>query len=251
MTNALPLPVPTVLNPDGYENVCNCRFSDHDEKREYLLHLCACGNDKAAAERHHSVTRVGRLRLGPKPDDVLPDEGLGVLMRRTDIIRFMASKFKFSPSHFTRMLEQWISYSRKRSRNETPTDDEAASAEVFLRSKLPTRADGEAWLFRNPTGAQHALDGLDLPRLAWRLGLHTAPGDERLGFSFPANLVEGYCLPRFYDATWSYLDLWSWTGKTKPNVTHAATTEGLRELLADPPEFRHVNPKINIVVTQS
>ncbi len=244
------LPRPVVLASEAYDNVCNCRFTPEAEKRDYLMELCSCGADVTLGKQVHTKRRIGNLRKGPKPADILPDEGLGVLMKRADIVRYLSPKFRLSSTQFADKLELWLSFSSKRARDLSPTDEEIYAAELFLTATIPTRSDGELWLFRNPSRSQDPFDGLHLPQLAWRLGLQTATGEERIGMSFSSNRVEEKSVPRYYDATWDYLPLWSWTGRTRPIAGRCGSSYGLPEILASPPTFREVNFNVNIVVTE-
>jgi hypothetical protein len=240
---------PSVLSDQAYENVCKCRHSPPALKQKYILRMAACGSDDAKAKDEHSRIRVGQLRAGPAPA-LEPDEGLGALIPETVFVRKTAAAFKMTAAAFKKKMDLWLRYEEKRLLGQKPTESERESATGFLRSRLPARQDGEVWLFRHPERKRDAFDGVTGEWLGHRLGLRLQPGEVRLTFGFRANHVDNVAEPRFLDATWSYLPLWDWRGKTRPLPGTPPGLDGFDELVADPPELRSLDrPVIRVVAS--
>jgi len=244
-------PSPPTLSPVAYENVCRSRFTATDDKREYLVAIAKCGDDPALAGAEHHRQRSGRLRKGALPSKLLPDEGLGVLMLETQFVDRTAHKFSMTAAKFTRKLDAWLAYHEKRSRGEMPTESERLHADSLLRATIPARQDGEIWLFRNPTRKPDAFDGIKDRWLGHRLGLNMRPGEVRLTFGFKASQVQNCVQPRFFDATWGYLPLWDWRGRTRPLPGTPTGLDGLEEVVADPPQLWHLNRPVERVTSMT
>jgi hypothetical protein len=239
---------PPTLAPEAYENVRRCRFTPYRQKTAYLRAVRLCGTSLSDARAEHERQRHGELRRGPRPAQLMPTEGLGVLMSRTVFARKTAARFSMSATQFKRHMDAWLNYERKRATHNVPTDTERLSADGFLRSRIPARQDGEVWLFRNPDRNDDAFSGLLDIWLGHRLGLRLRSGESRLTFSFQANLVENVAEPRFLDTTWDYLPLWTWEGRTRPLTGAPAGLHGLEEVVADPPELRFLNrPVVELI----
>ena len=238
---------PAALSLTAYDNVCRSRWTPIDRKRVYLVAIAACGNDTAKAKAEHDLQRKGELRRGSRPSRLLPDEGLGVLMSESQFARKTADKFGMTATKFKKQLDAWLRYHAKRLRGEEPTESERKKADGFLRATIPARQDGEIWLFRHPDRKVDAFEGLLDKWLGHRLGLDIVPGEVRLTFGFRAAHVQNCTQPRFLDATWGYLPLWDWRGKTRPLPGAPTGLNGLEEVVADPPELRHLNRAVERV----
>lgn len=155
---------------------------------------------------------------------------------------------KMTAHNLRRKLESWIKYHEKRAAGVAPTDTQRLAAIAFEGSTVSTRQDGEAWLFRNPHRTSDAFEGLVDKWLGHRLGLRILPGEKRLTLSFRAVYLRRPAVPRFLDATWSYLPLWHWSGLTKPLSGTPSSLAGLEEIVAVPPKLKEINARVRRVV---
>lgn len=235
----------TLIDPTALENIKNCS-TYYKLKLVYLEGMDKCG-DALEAETFHMSFREGKIRKGPKVNDLDPSEGLGFLVREETFKRYHSRKFKMDSATFEVTYENWMRYYAARHAGRTPSNAERLAANAFLRSPLPTRLDGEVWLFRNPSGHSDAFDGIVDGHLPTRLGLLLVPGERRLTMGFFAKNVEAVHRPRFLDASWGYLNLWDWRGMTRPLPGTPASVNGLREVVAKPPLLRDLNRPIEAI----
>jgi hypothetical protein len=234
-------PRPPALTLEEYENVCKCRHTPLSEKRAYLAQIAGCGADRSRAAAVHAIFRRGKLRGGTAPSSLYADEGLGVLVVGGVFVDKTAKAFGMSPRKLRGKFSNWLSYERKRSAGRTPTERERLDAWAFRDANVPTRQDGEIWLFRNPQRKQDAFEGVLDDWLGARLGLILKPGEPRLTFGFLARSVKNLAEPRFYDATWQYLSNWHWNGRTRPLKDTPPGHTGLEEVVGDPPKLRDLS----------
>ena len=245
MATISPFPdCPPTLAAVAYENVCNCPGVAVGPKRLYLQAIAACGSDAACSETAHAVQVEGNARQGPAVD-LLPDEGLGVLIEETAFIKHISPLFGKSIANFRKQVNAMVAYYDKRRRGDSPTDSERAAALSFMRTSVPPRSDGSIWLFRHPESKPDAFDGLLNEWLGHRLGLDLSPaGETRLAFGFLSGHVEDVRHPTFFDTTWRYLPLWNWEGLTRPLPGTPAGLSGLKEVVAKPPELKHIHTPV-------
>jgi hypothetical protein len=215
-----------------------------DSKRRYLKAISACGNDTTCAKAAHADQIVGKARQG-REVDLLPDEGLGVLIEETAFIKHISALFGKSIANFRRQVDAMVAYYEKRKRGDTPTDSEKNAAMSFMKTSVPPRSDGSIWLFRHPERKRDAFDGLLNDWLGHRLGLDLSrAGETRLAFGFLSGHVDDVRHPTFFDTTWQYLPLWNWKGSTRPLPRTPAALSGLEEVVAKPPELKHVHTQV-------
>lgn len=234
-----------LLDAAAAENVANCATSK-TVKEDYLAGLGNCA-DTNAAKIFHSDFRRGKVRKGAVVADLDPMEGLGFLAKEDSFKRAIRDAFKMDSLTFETTYRDWLSYNAKRNSGEKPSNQELRAARAFLDSKLPTRMDGEAWLFRNPQQRSDAFEGVLDDHLPKRLGLKLKPGERRLTMSFLAKNVRTVRSPRFLDATWGYLNLWDWRGKTRPLPGLPVSMDGLCETVAVPPKLNDLNRPIEAI----
>jgi hypothetical protein len=238
---------PPLLSYEEYQNIIYCNNTTESDKNIYLNAISNCGFDNIAAEVAHNTLRIGRLRKGPRPNDIEPDEGLGILMSEIHFVRKTAPVFGMSIADFDTQYRDWISYHDKRHRGLTPTDSERLATFGFLTSHVPARQDGEIWLFRSRTRSADPFEGANLKTLANDLGLALKKNEARLTFVFKAAHVDGIAVPRFYDPHWVDLSRWHWSGRTKP-LNGAG--DGFEEVVAQPPCLRDLTrPVVRLIVT--
>jgi hypothetical protein len=239
----VPLPTrPAGLDPSAYDSIVKCRGVPSARKREYLLALDACGGNDACSSAAHELQSRGKKRRGPKPKDLLPDEGLGLFVEENTFIKYTAAAFGKSIATFRRQLNAMISYHEKRLAGLPTTESERIATISFMRTAVRARSDGTAWVFRNPSRSSDAFAGLADGWLGHRLGLNVAPsGEIRLTFGFAAAHVDELKRPTFYDVPWNFLPLWDFSGKTKPLPGTPTGMTGLEELVGNPPEIGRIN----------
>jgi hypothetical protein len=236
---AIPLPSrPSTLTATAYENVCRCRGVTNRVKSDYLKAIAVCGTDTSCAESAHQNERKGKARTGPIVNDLMPDEGLGVLIEEMAFIKHISRLFGKSVARFRNQVNAMLAYYEKRESGRPFTDSEKLAALSFMNTPVPPRSDGTIWLFRNPNRRRDAFEGLLNEWLGHRLGLDiSASGETRLAFGFLAGKVDEVRHPTYYDATWSYLRLWSYRGATRPLPHTPGGLTGLEEVVALPPEM--------------
>lgn len=235
-------PRPAVLDPVAYDNICNSRGVRSAAKAAYLARLQGCGTDVVCAKATHSSEIAGRARKGLNPTNWLPDEGLGVLVEENNFIKFTAAAFGKSIADFKKQVDRMVSYYEKRIRGEEPTQTERLAAQSFMRARIPARADGSIWLFRHPERKRDPFEGLISEWLGHRLGLNVSPvGEIRLTIGFWAAHTDDARRPTYRDASWAFLPLWDWRGKTRPLPRTPGGLGGLEELVAQPPELGRAN----------
>jgi hypothetical protein len=229
---------PPCLTASAYRNVCRCRGVTTAAKSHYLKAISACKKNLTCAKSAHDSQIAGRARIGPIVDDLIPDEGLGVLIEEVAFIKHIAPLFKKSVSRFRDQVNAMLAYYEKRESGAPFTDSEKLAAHSFMNTQVPPRSDGSIWLFRNPNRRRDAFDELLDEWLGHRLGLDVSPaGETRLAFCFLAGHVQDVHRPTFYDTTWTHLTLWSYSGVTRPLPGTPARSTGLEEVVAFPPEI--------------
>lgn len=236
---------PPTLKPIAYENVCKSRGTSVRLKRDYLAAIAACGNDAGHAEREHSAFVLGKARSGDKVADLLPDEGLGAFVELNNFIKYNARAFSRSIAALRRQTDAMLAYYDKREKGLATTETERLATRSFMNATVPVRADGNVWLFRNPTGHRDAYHGIPERWLAHRLGLDVAAsGETRLTFGFAAAHVRDVRYPTFCDTSWLQLPQWDWRCITRPLTLAPRGTNGLAEVVAQPPMIDRTNRPI-------
>lgn len=243
---------PPCLTAVAYENVCKCRGVAIGAKLNYLRAISACGADASSAEAAHKSETKGKARTGPDVADLVPDEGLGVLIEESAFIKYVSPSFGKSVAKFRNLVNAMVAYYEKRESGKAFTDLEKLAALSFMNTPIPPRTDGSIWFFRNPTRARDPFAGLLNEWLGHRLGLDvSASGETRLAFGFLAGHVNDAHHPTFYDTTWSYLKLWDYRGTTRPLPRTPAGLTGLEEVVALPPEIgRTSRPIVRIKLSK-
>jgi hypothetical protein len=233
---------PPLLDATAYGNISNSTGVPRAAKVAYLSELALCGTDLTCAKAAHATEIAGRARKGLKPKNCLPDEGFGVLVEETTFIKFTAPAFGKSIADFKKMVDSVVSYYEKRKRSESPIESERLAVLSLMRATVPARADGSIWLFRHPERQRDAFQDLDNEWLGHRLGLNVAPrGETRLTIGFWSAHTNDPRRPTYRDASWDFLSLWDWRGKTRPLPGTPAGMTGLEELVAEPPELSRIN----------
>jgi hypothetical protein len=249
MSRVLPAK-PPILSDEAYGNVCNCKYSSEDDKIGYLNAMQNCLTASDAPVRHRDFC-IGNEMKGPRPTDLLPDEGLGVFAPAAVFHERVAESTAWPYSKLKGRYEAWLRYEDKRHRGVEPLQDEIEAATTFRKCRAPIRAFGFTWLFRNPERRRLAFDRLSDEWLGARLGLSLVAGERRLTFGFLASSVERddgkAVIPTFLDSDWGSLPKWHWSGKTKPLLGTPPGYDGLEEVVAPPPSLSDlIGPVIEI-----
>src|SRR5581483_3257950 len=101
-------PKPACLSNQAYENIVRCRGTSLAQKGNYLTDLALCGSDLNCASSKHGVQIRGQNRRGKTVADLLPDEGLGVLIEENAFIKYLCSRFGKSPRKFRNQVNSMI-----------------------------------------------------------------------------------------------------------------------------------------------
>jgi hypothetical protein len=242
---------PLTLGTAAYENVCKSKGVSHKTKTAYLLALAACKKSSRCAKRVHQQQCAGNSRTGPKPKDLDPYEGLGVLVPENKFIEHTAAAFGRFIKDFAKDVDNWVRFHEKRALGVQATETERLATFKFMRAKVPARSFGSIWLFRNPSRTRDAFAGLADPWLGHRLGLNLAPTPEvRLTFGFRAGHVVDPRRPTFRDVAWVHRSLWHWSGITQPLPKTPAGMTGLEEVVAISPELSQLDRDVTRITVQ-
>src|SRR5687768_6345517 len=93
-------PRPAALTAEVYENIRRCRGVSFAEKASYLTEMALCGGDLGCAEATHQRLCKAKAHTGLAVKNILPDEGLGVLIEQNNFIKYTSAAFGKSVSDF-------------------------------------------------------------------------------------------------------------------------------------------------------